>query len=68
MSISRVSFIARGGDGGDGIGGGVGERALSTPEMLSAKNKNAQRSELTVIDVSVMRNDLLDDGRPDFWL
>lgn len=36
MSISRVSFTARGGgDGGAGGGGGVGERALSTPGKLS---------------------------------
>lgn len=31
MSISRVSLTWRGGDGGAGAGGGVGERALSTP-------------------------------------
>ena len=69
MSISRVSFTARGGDGGAGGGGGVGERALSTPVILLVRILLVHLSvKLTVINVSVMCDDLLDNRRPDLWL
>lgn len=67
ISISRVSFTGGGGDGGAGGGGGVGERALTTPTKQSVPNLDLASAQLTVVNVPVVGDDLLNDGRADFW-
>lgn len=58
-----------GGDGGAGGGGGVGLRALTTPAKMSVRSLNYHVCALlTMVDVSVVCDDLLDDRRADFWL